>query len=119
MWVQWYKSARYSAEVDRIVEKHVRIVAPRGAILDREGRMLAGNRASVNLVADARELDKIENRLAVKAIRGRAKPDTQEYADRLFEERVDRRMRLVSDLSRALEGAPPRNPRIRRPARPT
>ena len=111
VWVQWYKSARYSAEVDRIVEKHVRIVAPRGAILDREGRMLAGNRASVNLVADARELDKIENRLAVKAIRGRAKPDTQEYADRLFEERVDRRMRLVSDLSRALEGGAAAKPK--------
>jgi cell division protein FtsI (penicillin-binding protein 3) len=102
-WVQGIRAERFRSDVDNIVEKHVRVMAPRGNILDSRGLVLAGNRATVNLVVDAKELEKIEHRLAKAALRGVVKSDSPEYASQHFEERVEIRAALIRDLAAALE----------------
>jgi cell division protein FtsI (penicillin-binding protein 3) len=66
VYVQIVKEKQYSSEVNSIVEKRLRLVAPRGRILDAQGTVLAGTRGIVHLVADGRELRKIEERYAAK-----------------------------------------------------
>lgn len=101
-WIQGLQAPRYRSDVDRIVEKHVRVVAPRGRIFDSRGLVLADNRAIVNLVVDARELERIENRIAARALRGEIATSDPRYAAFHFAERVDLRTALIRDLAEAL-----------------
>src|SRR5271165_3585462 len=57
-WVQVVSSREYQAHLDTQAYRTIRIPAPRGKILDREGRVLAENRPGYNLSLYLDELRK-------------------------------------------------------------
>lgn len=103
VYVQAVKSSEIARDVDSIVEKHLKLVAPRGRIFDAQGTLLAGTRGIVHLVADGRELRKIEERNAAKRVPYKGQEPPREIVEKRRDEIVKMRGALVLDLAAALD----------------
>ncbi len=60
-YLQVLRGGHYEQAIDKIVERTETLPAPRGRILDREGRVLAFSRPVLHLVADPQEVEKHSN----------------------------------------------------------
>ncbi|MBI3819601.1 MAG: penicillin-binding protein 2 [Planctomycetes bacterium] len=109
IWVQFIKEKELSRDVDAILEKHLKLAPPRGRILDSQSVVLAGVRGTVNLVADGKELRKIEERRVAQKIPSKMQTPPPDVVEERRAEIIKMRGELIMDLARALDstiGAP-------------
>lgn len=103
VWVQFVQEKELSKDVDRIIEKRLRIAAPRGRIIDASGVVLAGTRGTVHLVADGKELRKVEERNAARRVPFKGQTVPPEIVNSRREEMIRMRADFILDLAGALD----------------